>query len=117
MAATSFTRLLWRRVDEILSEQDRSLDWLRGKLSHKNKNTLTAWFTKRTGPTRVPELSELAEALGVGLPELLHFPDGTRRSAVEQLELPFSPNSSVAVAEIECTPNALLIRRIAGRIR
>lgn len=110
MASPAFTVLLWQRVNQLLDQRGEQQDWLKDRLRGKNKNTLTRWFGKKAGPTRIAEIAELAAALEVDLVELLRLEGPQEPPAVRQLELPFGEDSSVAYLEIECVKSALIIR-------
>src|ERR1700686_4174686 len=90
--------LFWDQVRKTLANQGRDEDYIRQTVP-RNKNTYTNWFL-RNRLSRIKDLEDIAEALGVPPSELVST-NGQQLDNLNQLRLPFDPHSKLTLVEIE----------------
>lgn len=107
----SLVSVFWDRVEHILSTGTVDIAHLKQHLS-KNKNTYTAWFSKRwrdkRPDIRLSAVEELSLLLSVSPAELM------RDSAMSQLELSFPDDQRAVQLEIFCSNTSLIVRKPAA---
>ena len=106
---TALNELLWRRISEVLSDQQRQHRDL-WRVGIRDKNTYTNWRKGRTVPS-ISDLEEIAAALHVSPVDLLgHSQARPTPLLAEQLELPFEPGRKGAILDVEYTSAGFILR-------
>jgi transcriptional regulator with XRE-family HTH domain len=101
--------LLWERISQVLSEQQRQHTDL-WQVVIRDKNTYTNWRKGRTVPS-ISDLEEIAAALHVSPVDLLRPSQiGPTLQIAEQLELPFEPGRKGAVLDVEYTAGGFILK-------